>query len=89
MPARTFKSVDFPAPLEPMIPVKDPRGTSKETSFRASIIFNVLCLRPNRTSADFNVGFLSRLVRYFSPSPCTEMAGPSDADSKLTLLTQK
>src|SRR2546423_14420525 len=35
MRERIFKSVDFPAPLRPMMPTTSPRLTSKETSFRA------------------------------------------------------
>ena len=35
MRERTFKSVDLPAPLRPIIPTLSPRFTSKETSLRA------------------------------------------------------
>src|SRR2546421_711353 len=35
MRERIFRSVDFPAPLRPMMPTTSPRLTSKETSLRA------------------------------------------------------
>ena len=59
MPAIARTRVDLPAPLAPMIPTVDPRGTWNETFLTASISRTVRSRRPSRTTVDLNVGFFS------------------------------
>src|SRR3954464_1505314 len=98
MPAIVRTSVDLPAPFAPMIPTTDPRRTSSDTRFTASISRTIRSRRPSRTTVDLNVGFFSREVRYVTDTSFTliavgdrpfEPAGTeaelSETDGKLTL----
>jgi hypothetical protein len=63
IPAMARISVDFPAPLAPMMPIEVPFLTSKEMFFSASTSRTARSPRPNLTNACFRVGFRSNVVR--------------------------
>ena len=56
IPAATRRSVDLPAPFEPITPNVSPAGTSNETSLRAMNQWSTSSLLPPRTSHSLKVG---------------------------------
>ena len=63
MPAIARIRVDLPAPLEPMMPIAVPVGTSKEMFLMALTSRTERWPRPKRTRACFRVGLRSKVVR--------------------------
>src|SRR5215207_3946235 len=74
IPASMRISVDFPAPLAPMMPSVVPCGTTKETSRTAWTSRTARSPRPSRVMAVLKVGTRSNVVRYVSEAFWTLIA---------------
>ena len=72
MPVRTFRAVDLPEPLWPMIPSDDPLGTEKVASLSAQKVLGAGGLP--RTSRSLSDVRRSAAMRNLLDSPTASMA---------------